>query len=101
MSQSEYTNPTVEYEEAQRIQRPAQSSSAEEAEAGQKLVPRPEDVTSFETEVQPDPSIGTGRSSGGKGQGAHGNQGRPGRMIDERGERKLESKISGGMADQR
>ncbi|TFK45255.1 hypothetical protein OE88DRAFT_1231293 [Heliocybe sulcata] len=102
MSQEYPSTPAGDYAEAQAIgQRQAQSSGRDEAEAGQKLVPDPQDVMEFNADVQPDPSVGTGRSSGGKSQGAHHNSERPGKFVDERGERKLESKISGGMADQR
>ncbi|TRM68507.1 hypothetical protein BD626DRAFT_565339 [Schizophyllum amplum] len=51
-----------------------------ERQEGTKLYARPEDVQTWETEKEPDPMPGQGRSSGGKSQGQHHNQDRPGRM---------------------
>ncbi|KAI0089351.1 hypothetical protein BDY19DRAFT_993558 [Irpex rosettiformis] len=52
-------NPPADYAEVQDIIgiRNVQSSTTDEAEAGQKLVPRPEDITGFESAIEPDAPV--------------------------------------------
>ena len=113
---STLSNPSADYSEVQNELnvRKAQSSTAEEAEAGVKvrvhsisssqgslaqwsgvqLVPRPEDVTSFESAAEPDPPVGGASQKGAEQVGRS-------QDYDSRQRAQREREVSAGRTDQR
>ncbi|KAI0796417.1 hypothetical protein BC629DRAFT_1592637 [Irpex lacteus] len=89
-------NPPADYAEVQDTAgvRNAQSSSFDESEAGQKLVPRPEDVTGFESAFEPDAPVHGTNQKGAESVG---------RSVDydARDKAKREREVSNGQVDQR
>ncbi|KAJ3553646.1 hypothetical protein NM688_g3496 [Phlebia brevispora] len=88
-------NPFSDYAEVQDTNAgKAQSSPVEEAEAGQKLVPRPDDVTSFESAAEPDIKTHGEWSKGTEAVGRS-------QDYDEKQRRHREQQVSHGHSDQR